>query len=90
MITYFVPFLLMFAAALRLEPGDSDSLVPRWLLKASAATGFVTTAISTVLAAFPPGDGQPWLAAGKVIGGSAFLAAVGAALYAWRKRRTRS
>ena len=89
-ITYFVPFLLMFAAALRLEPRDGESLVPRWLLKASAATGFLTTAISTVLAAFPPGDGHPWLAAGKVIGGSAFLAAVGAALYAWGKRRTRS
>jgi hypothetical protein len=81
-ITYFVPFLLMFAAALRLESGAGESLVPRALLKPAAVLGILTTAISVALAAFPPGEGHPWLAASKVIGGSAFLAGVGALLYA--------
>jgi glutamate:GABA antiporter len=85
-ITYFVPFLLMFAAALRLESGGGDSLVPRGALKLAAALGFLTTAVSVVLAAFPPGEGHPWLAAAKVIGGSALLAGVGALLYARGKR----
>jgi amino acid transporter len=84
-ITYFVPFLLMFAAALRLDAGG-ESLVPRGRLKLAAGLGFLTTAISVVLAAFPPGEGHPWVAAAKVIGGSALLAGVGAALYARGRR----
>lgn len=81
-ITYFVPFLLMFAAAIRLERDPGGPGLPPRVLQIAAGLGFLTTAISAALAAFPPGDGHPWLAAAKVIGGSVFLAALGAALYA--------
>ena len=80
-ITYFIPFLLMFAATIRLEPEQPGVGLPRGVLKVAAVLGFLTTAVSAALAAFPPGDGHPWRAAAKVIGGSAFLAALGAALY---------
>jgi amino acid transporter len=87
-ITYFIPFLLMFAAALALEGEGSGVRLPggRRLLRVSALLGFLTTLVSAALAAFPPGDGHPWRDAAKVIGGSVFLAAVGALLY-WRGAR---
>jgi glutamate:GABA antiporter len=91
-ITYFIPFLFLFAAHIRLqgEPAREGAFrIPggRPVAVAAAAVGFASTALSAVLAAFPPGDGQPWLAAAKVVGGSAFLAALGAVLYLRGKRR---
>jgi amino acid transporter len=79
-ITYFVPFLLMFAAAIRLKPERAGVGPPRLALVTAAALGFLTTAVSAILAAFPPGEGG-WLAATKIVGGSVFLAALGAVLY---------
>jgi amino acid transporter len=91
-IAYFVPFLFMFAAMIRLqrEPAGPEVIrVPggRPVAVALAALGFVTTAVSIVLAVLPPpdSDNKP-LAVAKVVGMSLLLAGIGAALYARRRR----
>jgi hypothetical protein len=53
--------------------------------------GFLTTAVSMVLAALPPADTQnTWLAVGKVIGGTVLLLAVGSLLYARGRKRAQA
>jgi amino acid transporter len=91
-IAYFIPFLFMFAAmiVLQREPAGPDVMrVPggRPAAIALAATGFVVTAISIVLACIPP-DEEPnkTLAVVKVVGSSAILVGVGAVVY-WLGRR---
>jgi amino acid transporter len=91
-ITYFIPFLLMFAATIALEdePGEPGAIRPpggKALRSVAALLGFLTTAIAAGLAAFPPGDGHPWRAAAKVMGGAGFLALLGAVLYFRGARR---
>jgi amino acid transporter len=94
-ITYFIPFLLMFAAMIRLqtEPApEGTRRVPggRPVATLLASLGLLTTAVSIVLAAFPPGEGgDRWVAAGKTIGASAFLILLGVALFARGQRRLR-
>ena len=93
-ITYFIPFLLMFAAMIRLQAEPAPEGVQRVPGGRPVATllamlGFLTTAISIALAAFPPGEGgDRWLAAAKTIGASAFLILLGVVLFA-RGRRVR-
>jgi amino acid transporter len=86
-ITYFIPFLFMFAAMIRLqrEPAGRDVLrVPggRPMAIALAVVGSVTTAGSIVLACVPADD-EPnkMLAVTKVVGASVLLIAAGAAVY---------
>lgn len=94
LIVYFIPYLLMFAAAIRLrrEPsatGAPPSAVRRRVTVILAALGFVTTAGSIGLAMLPSEDaGNPALAVARVAGLSALLILAGAALY-WRARKTR-
>jgi amino acid transporter len=95
-IAYFIPFLFMFAAmiALQREPAGPDVMrVPggRPVAIALAATGFIVTAISIVLACVPPDD-EPnkTLAIVKVVGSSAILVAAGAIVYLLGRRRARS
>lgn len=92
-IAYFIPFLFMFAAMIKLqdEPaGPEVMLVPggRRVAIALAATGFAVTAISIVLACIPPDD-EPnkTLAVVKVAGASVALVAIGAAVYAVGRRK---
>lgn len=86
-ITYFVPFLFMFAAMIKLQreragpdvmrvPGGSPVAV------ALAALGFAVTALSIVLASVPSAD-EPnkALAVTKIVGSSAALVALGAVVY---------
>ena len=93
-IAYFIPLLLMFAAmiVLQREPAGPEVIrVPggRPVAILMGVMGFITTALSMVLAALPPGDSaHPALAVGKVIFGTLILIAVGTALYA-RGRRAR-
>lgn len=87
LITYFLPYLLMFAAYVRLQrepagpevrrtPGGAPCAVALGLL------GFATTAISIALALLPPPDARdPLLAVLKVGGSSLVLVALGAMLY---------
>jgi amino acid transporter len=92
-ITYFLPYLVMFAALIRLQrepagpevwrvPGGSAMAVAMGLL------GFSTTAISIVLACLPPTDARdPTLAVLKVVGSSLALVVLGVWLYVRGKAR---
>lgn len=92
-ITYFIPYLLMFAALIRVqrEPaGTGVRRVPGGKPAAIAmgAVGFATTAISIVLACLPPADARhPALAVLKVVGSCLALVALGMWLYARGKAR---
>jgi amino acid transporter len=95
-ITYFLPFLVLFAALIRLqrEPAPAGTIrvpggVP--MARALGVLGFASTAAAMVLAVIPPPDaGRPVLAVIKVVGASAVLVAVGAWLYASGSRRRRA
>lgn len=92
-IAYFIPFLFMFAAMIKLqdEPAGPDVIrVPggKPIAVPLAAVGFAVTAVSIVLACIPA-DEEPnkVLAVVKVVGASIALVAIGAAVYAAGKRR---
>ncbi|HKA87502.1 MAG TPA: APC family permease [Haliangiales bacterium] len=97
-ISYFIPYLMMFAAmiVLQREPAPAGTLrVPggRPVAILLASVGLATTAISIVLAALPPeGSTDPALAVVKVVGSGVGLLALGVLLFgrAWlRARRAR-
>jgi len=95
-ISYFVPFLFLFASTIRLSkaPLPEDAIrVPggRPVSVALACIGFFTTAVSLLLAFVPPGD-EPnkAFAAAKIVLLTLVLVAGGAALYAASARRRRS
>lgn len=86
-ITYFIPFLFMFAAMIKLqrEPAGPDVMrVPGGAPVAIvlAALGFLTTTVSIVLACVPASDepNKP-LAVLKVVGSSVVLVAIGIGIY---------
>jgi amino acid transporter len=92
-IAYFIPFLFMFAAMIKLqrEPaGPGVMRVPGGtpVAIALAVLGMATTAVSIVLACVPP-DEEPHklLAAGKVVGSSLFLVGIGVIVYGLGRRR---
>ena len=94
-IAYFIPFLFMFAAMIKLqsEPAGPEVIrVPGGarMAIALAALGFVTTAVSIVLACIPP-DEEPnkTLAVVKVVGLSLLLVLAGVAVYVNGRRRAR-
>ncbi len=96
-IAYFLPYLTMFPALIRLqrEPAGPEVMrVPGGERAAvlCGAVGFLTSAIAIVLAAIPPADEpHPGRYVFKVVGLSALLVASGAATYALGRRRvTRS
>jgi len=92
-IAYFIPFLFMFAAMIKLqrEPAGPDVMrVPGGapVATALALLGMATTAVSIVLACIPPDD-EPHklLAVGKVVGSSLLLVGIGVIVYALGRRR---
>jgi amino acid transporter len=95
-IAYFVPFLFMFAAMIKLqrEPAGPDVIrVPGGapVARILASVGFVITAISIVLACIPSaGEPNPALAVTKIIGSSAGLIALGCVVYVLGRRRAAS
>jgi glutamate:GABA antiporter len=95
-ISYFIPYLFMFASMIRLqrEPvGPEVMRVPggRPVATALAGLGFATTAGCIVLAAIPAAD-EPnkLLAVTKVVGSSALLVLAGTAVYFLGRRRARA
>lgn len=95
-IAYFIPFLFMFAAMIRLRrepspegtfriPGGASATV------GVAALGFMTTLVALALAFIPAADeaNKP-LAVGKVVGLTALLLFAGSAIYARSERARRS
>ena len=94
-IAYFIPYLFMFAAMIRLqrEPAGPDVIrVPGGTPMAIALglVGFTTTAISICLAVLPASDetNKP-LAVLKIVGLTLALLAVGIVLYLFGRRRQR-
>ncbi len=91
-ITYFLPYLFLFAAMFRLqrEPAGPDVIrVPggkpvAFLL---SVVGFTTALLTIALSFIPsPGETNPTLAIIKVTGGTVVLLAIGAILY-WAGKR---
>lgn len=85
-VVYFVPYLYMFAALVRVQREPAGPGVVRApggapVAIAAAVIGFITTAVSMVLAVLPSrGEPHPALAVAKVLGGSLLIAIVGLVL----------
>jgi len=94
-ITYFLPYLFLFAAMIRLqrEPAGPDVIrVPggKPVALLLAVLGFTTASLTIALSFLPtPLEVNPTLEVIKVTGGTAVLLAVGALLYWTGKRRVR-
>ena len=95
-ITYFVPYLYLFAAMFKLqaEPAGPEVIRvpggPR-MAKLVACVGFTTTLITIVLSLLPPPD-EPnkVLAVIKIIGSSGVLLGLGALFYYLKQRQRRN
>jgi glutamate:GABA antiporter len=92
-ITYFIPYLYLFAAMIKLqsEPaGPGVIRVPGGSLVAKivATVGFLTTALTIALSLIPqPDEPNKPLAVFKVVGGCGALLLIGAWIYIAGKRR---
>ena len=91
-ITYFIPFFVMFAALIKVQrqPLPPEALrVPggRGTTLLLALVGMTTIAVSIVLAIVPPDQGSA--GAAKVIGATALVLALGAVLFARAPRVAR-
>src|SRR5208283_1802875 len=92
-IAYFIPYLYLFAAMIKLqrEPAGTDVIrVPGGEVVAQlvASLGFLTTALTIVLSLIPqPDEPNKLLALSKIVGGTGALVVVGVWLYRAGKRR---
>ena len=92
-ITYFIPYLFLFAAMFRLqreEAGPDVIRVPGGKPTALflSCVGFTTALLTIVLSFVPsPEERDPALAIVKVVGGTGILLAIGALLYWTGKRK---
>jgi glutamate:GABA antiporter len=92
-ITYFIPYLYLFAAMIKLqgEPAGPDVIrVPggKLMAKLVATVGFLTTILTIALSLIPqPDEPNKPLALFKVVGGCGALLLVGVWLYVAGKRR---
>src|SRR6266700_3269971 len=94
-ITYFLPYLFLFAAMFRLqrEPAGPEVIrVPggKPIALLLSCVGFSTASLTIALSFVPsPGEAHPVLAIAKVVGGTGALVAVGAFLYWLGQKRAR-
>jgi len=94
-ITYFIPFLFMFAALIRVQGTPAPAGVMRVpggrpAAVALASLGLVTTTVAIVLACIPSADDpNPGLAVIKIIGLSLVMTLAGVGVYAAGSRRAR-
>ena len=92
-ITYFIPYLYLFAAMIKLqrEPAGPDVIrVPGGAVvaKLAATVGFLTTGLTIGLSLIPqPDEPNKPLALVKVVGGSGALLLIGVWIYIAGKRR---
>ena len=78
-LIYFLPYLYLFAAQLRLLPD-----APRW----AAITGLVATAISLALTFVPPAGADALTYEVNLIAQAAVMLGVGVGLYAYSRRKS--
>jgi amino acid transporter len=94
-VTYFIPFLFMFAAMIRVQRTPPPAGIVRApggarMGVALGALGLFTTAVSIVLACVPaPDEANKPLAVAKIVGSSVLLVAIGLAVYAAGRRSQR-
>jgi amino acid transporter len=93
-ISYFLPYLFLFAAMIRLQNrpvGPEVRRVPggKPVAIVLAAIGLVSTALTIVLSVVPPEE-EPnkTLAAAKIVGGTGVLVAAGLAVFLFSRWRT--
>jgi glutamate:GABA antiporter len=92
-ITYFIPYLYLFAAMIKLQrdPAGPDVIrVPggKSVAKLVAALGFLTTTVTIVLSLIPqPDEPNKPLALLKIVGGTGVLVLVGVGIYLAGTRR---
>ncbi len=92
-ITYFIPYLYLFAAMIRLQREPAGAGVIRvpggsLMAKSVAVVGFAATSLTIVLSLIPqPDEVNKPLAVLKVVGGSGLLVGIGAWIYNAGKRR---
>jgi glutamate:GABA antiporter len=96
-ITYFIPYLYLFAAMIKLQreaAGPEVIRVPGGKTAAMlvATVGFLTTAMTIALSLIPqPDEPNKPLAMFKIVGGTGALVLIGAWIYwAGKRRATRS
>jgi len=95
-ITYFIPYLYLFAAMIKLqrEPAGPEVIrVPggKTIAVLIATVGFLTTAMTIALSLIPqPDEPNKPLALFKVVGGCGALVLIGAWIYWAGKRRART
>jgi amino acid transporter len=77
-LIYFVPYLYLFAAQVRLLPASPQSIA--WL-------GFAATAVSLALTFLPPPGSNVMTFEVNLIVQAAIMIGVGVAFYAWSRRR---
>ena len=93
-ITYFLPYLFLFGAMIRLqrEPAGPDVIrVPgaKPVALLLSVVGFSTALLTIALSFVPsPDEANPALVVAKVVGGTVVLLAIGGILYWWGKRRS--
>jgi hypothetical protein len=92
-ITYFIPYLYLFAAMIKLqrEPAGPDVIrVPggSTVAKLVATIGFLTTTMTIALSLIPqPDEPNKPLALFKIVGGTGVLVLVGVGIYVVGKHR---
>jgi glutamate:GABA antiporter len=98
-ILYFIPFLYMFAAAIKLAGRPDRMANPHAVLVPGGKTGvwvacslaFSVTLLSIIVSVFPPGDSSNRkLFLIKVVGSTVLAVAVGLILYFWGAAKKRS
>ena len=93
-IVYFIPYLYLFAAMIKLQRESAGPEVIRvpggtTVAKLVAALGFVTTTLTIILSLIPqPDELNKPLALLKIVGGTGALLLVGVGIYIAGKRRT--
>ena len=80
-LIYFIPYLYLFAAQVRLLPDSPRSL---------AALGFAATAVSLALTFMPPPGSNTLTYEVNLIVQAAVMIGIGVALYLWSRRRVNS
>ena len=95
-ITYFIPYLFLFAALLKLQnqpAGDDVIRIPgaKWVGRLAPTVGFIVATLAIIVSLFPdPDEPHKLLAIAKVTGSTIALVGMGAWVYWLGKRRERA